>query len=483
MMNSPIIFWFRQDLRTHDLPGLFAAAATGRPIVPCYILDDASPGHWRVGEASRWWLHHSLLSLAGDLSGLGACLVLRNGEAGAELEKLQRETGAQDIYCTRMYEPWAADLEQRLHKRFSADGISFKRYGGALLHEPESILNLSDQPYKVFTPFWRKCRSKPEPALPQALSPDVNWLPKSFDSDALEDWQLCPTQPNWANEWSKWWSPGGDGARSKLEKFLEKGIESYSDGRNHPALDCTTRLSPHLHYGEISPREVWHRARSASAMDSKLEGQVDKFFSELGWREFSHHLMHSYPDIPETAFKPAFRQFPFIDDQVKLAAWQSGHTGYPLVDAGMRELWQTGYMHNRVRMIVASFLTKHLLIHWKEGAKWFWNTLLDADLANNSGGWQWVAGCGADASPYFRIFNPVIQGKKFDVRGEYIRKWVPELKDMPDRYLNTPWDAPEDVLKMAGIDLGTDYPHPVVDHQAAREGALAALASIREASE
>lgn len=479
-MKNPIIFWYRQDLRTSDLPGLLAAASTGRPIIPCYILDDENPQEWKVGAASRWWLHHSVKSLSGDLSALGGNLILRRGEAGAVLENVLDETGAQDIYCSRVYEPWATQLEQRLHEQFDARGVNFKRYAGALLHEPEAVLNLSGLPYKVFTPYWRRCLSRGEPPVPTTLSKDVNWFDQSLTSDDVDDWDLCPSRPDWASQWKPLWSPGSEGARSKLKEFLSRGVGNYSDGRDHPALDCTTRLSPHLHYGEISPREVWQQARNAAAANPALDGQVEKFFSELGWREFSHSLMSHFPDITERAFKEPFRHFPWIHSEAKLKAWQSGQTGYPLVDAGMRELWQTGYMHNRVRMIVASFLTKHLLIHWREGAKWFWDTLLDADLANNSSGWQWVAGSGADASPYFRIFNPIIQGEKFDADGEYIRHWVPELSRMPKRYLNRPWEAPVDILETAEVNLGIDYPHPIVDHKAARESALAALASIRE---
>jgi len=479
-MKNPIIFWYRQDLRTSDLPGLIAAAATGHPIIPCYILDDDTPLQWVAGAASRWWLHHSLQSLSGELSALGGHLVLRRGETSAVLQDLLQESGAQHIYCSRMYEPWAADLERRLHDQLSAKGVTFKRFAGALLHEPETVVNLSGSPYKVFTPYWRRCLSRGEPTLPQTLDENVSWSNQSLASDHVDDWQLCPTQANWAAGWNALWSPGSDGAHRKLNDFLAKGISNYSDGRDRPALECTSRLSPHLHYGEISPREVWLQARSAAAQFSELDGQIEKFFSELGWREFSHSLMSHFPDITERAFKEPFRQFPWIHSEAKLKAWQSGKTGYPLVDAGMRELWQTGYMHNRVRMITASFLTKHLLIHWREGAKWFWDTLLDADLANNSSGWQWVAGSGADASPYFRIFNPVIQGEKFDPEGEYIRHWVPELSRMPKRYLNRPWEAPEEVLEAAEVKLGSDYPLPIVDHKAARDSALAALASIRE---
>jgi deoxyribodipyrimidine photo-lyase len=479
-INAPILFWFRQDLRTHDLPGLAAAAATGRPIIPCYILDDETPGQWKIGSASRWWLHHSLASLTADLSELGGKLILRRGEALQALNQLAQQTGAQDIYCTRMYEPWATALELKLHNHFASQDINFKRYGGALLFEPETICNLSGLPYKVFTPFWRRCRAAPEVAAPASLTHEANWSTKNTACEDLQDWQLCPKNPDWAAQWSSRWAPGRDGANAKLESFLQEGIGNYSEGRNHPDMDCTTHLSPHLHYGEMSPRQVWHMARNIAAIKPQLEMEVDKFLSELGWREFSHHLMHHFPTIPEQAFKGVFRKFPWMADKEKLSAWQMGQTGYPMVDAGMRELWHTGYMHNRVRMIVASFLTKHLLIHWRKGADWFWDTLLDANLANNSSGWQWVAGSGADASPYFRIFNPITQGKKFDVEGHYIRRWVPELSALPARYLNCPWEAPAEVLHSAGIVLGADYPHPIVDHKAARESALAAYASLKE---
>ncbi|MFT4520880.1 MAG: deoxyribodipyrimidine photo-lyase [Halioglobus sp.] len=480
-MTTPIIFWYRQDLRTHDLPGLRAAAATGQPIIPCYILDDVTPGHWRMGSASRWWLHHSLQSLAEDIRDLGGRLVTRRGSTLQVLTELLEETGALEIYCTRMYEPWAAELEHALHGEFQTKDITFKRFGGALLHEPENILNLSGKPYKVFTPFWRRCLAEPEPERPQPIPDNTGWWTDSVTSEDIGGWSLPPQKPDWAADWTQWWTPGAQGAQEKLRAFLDDGLENYSEGRNHPALECTTRLSPHLHFGEMSPREVWHRAREVGAMQPKLAGEVAKLLSEMGWREFSHQLLHYFPSIPEEAFKAQFRQFPWLPDDGRLAAWQQGLTGYPIVDAGMRELWQTGYMHNRVRMIVASFLTKHLLIHWREGANWFWDTLLDADLANNSSGWQWVAGSGADASPYFRIFNPILQGEKFDAEGEYIREWVPELSRLPKRYLNCPWEAPPEVLETAGVELGKDYPHPIVDHKAARESALAAYKSLAKA--
>ena len=478
-MTSPIIYWYRQDLRTHDLPGLIAAAATGQPVIPCYILDDQAPGEWSPGGASRWWLHHSLASLGRDIAGAGGTLVLRSGNTGEELQKLIQETGAAEVYCSRHYEPWAAALEKQLHDDLDAAGVTLKRYGGNLLFEPEQISNQSGLPFKVFTPFWKHCLKMPEPAAPRPVPESITWLQGVLHSVPLDDLELRPRQPDWAAAWTDQWQPGSQGAAKKLQSFLQNGIENYSEGRNHPALDCTTRLSPHLHYGEISPRQLWHSARQTAATRPQLDSQVAKFLSEMGWREFSHHLLHHFPELDAQPFKERFAHFPWMSNDQGLQAWQRGQTGYPLVDAGMRELWHTGYMHNRVRMIAASFLTKHLLIHWRVGAKWFWDTLLDANLANNSCGWQWVAGSGADASPYFRIFNPILQGQKFDAQGEYIRHWVPELAAMPDRYLNNPWDAPAAILDSAGVHLGSTYPLPIVDHAKARESALAAYGALK----
>lgn len=478
-MPNPIIYWFRQDLRTTDLPGLAAAVATGQPLLACYILDDASPGEHRPGSASRWWLHHSLTALSAELDKLGIPLVLRRGATASELGRLIEESGADALYCARQYEPWARQLEQQLHQDLQ-QSVTFKRFPGALLFEPENISNQSGQPFKVFTPFWRHCRNGEPPPAPRPAPRAARGFAGSIAGDSLDGWQLCPKDPDWAATWTSLWQPGSAGAHSRLETFLAAGVNDYSEGRDHPARDTTSRLSPHLHFGEISPRQVWHEAMALAAGDAACREQIDKFLSELGWREFSYHLLHHFPDLAEQPFKPQFKRFPWLGDSAALTAWQRGQTGYPIVDAGMRELWQTGYMHNRVRMVVASFLTKHLLIHWRAGARWFWDTLVDADLANNSCGWQWVAGSGADASPYFRIFNPVTQGEKFDEQGIYIRRWVPELAGLPDRYLNRPWAAPKDVLADAGVCLGASYPGPIVDHKAAREAALAAYAAIKD---
>ncbi len=480
-MKQPIIYWFRQDLRIDDLPGLAAAAATGQPLLACFVLDDVAPGEHAPGGASRWWLQHSLAALALALEALGGRLVLRRGPARAMLVALARETEAAAVYCSRQYEPWAVADEQALHDALEGDGIDFRRYPGTLLFEPEQVATRGGTPFRVFTPFWRECLAATPPAAPAPPPARIHWHSGPVTGDRLEDWRLYPARPDWARGWESFWQPGSAGAGHRLQTFLAGGIGDYSEGRDHPERQATSRLSPHLHFGEISPRSVWHAARAHVAREPGAAGQVDKFLSELGWREFSYHLLLHFPHIAEQPFRESFTHFPWLGERDHLRAWQRGLTGYPVVDAGMRELWQTGYMHNRIRMVVASFLTKHLLIHWRKGADWFRDTLVDADLANNSCGWQWVAGSGADAAPYFRIFNPVTQGQKFDSDGGYVRRWVPELAALPDTWIHRPWEAPAEVLAAAGVVLGTTYPQPIVDHPSARAAALAAYEIVRSA--
>jgi deoxyribodipyrimidine photo-lyase len=479
-MSNPIIYWFRQDLRTADLPGLLAAAATERPLIACYIHDEKTPGEWAPGGASRWWLHYSLQALAGELEALGGQLLIRRGDALTELPALAHHVAAEGIYCSRHYEPWAGPLEQALHDSLEGDGIAFRRYPGSLLFEPDQVRNQAGQPFRVFTPFWKACRRQAEPGRPLAPPGKLRWHPLPAESLSLEQLGLLPRNPDWAAHWDTLWQPGSRGAEGSLQRFLDGPLADYREGRDHPARDTTSRLSPHLHFGELSPRQLWHTLQRHCAHHPELEQQRDKFLSELGWREFSYHLLHHFPSIPEQPFKSDFEAFPWMGSDQMLRAWQEGRTGYPIVDAGMRELWQTGYMHNRVRMIAASFLTKHLLIPWQSGERWFWDTLVDADLANNACGWQWVAGSGADAAPYFRIFNPTLQGKKFDASGEYVRRWVPELANLPDKYIHQPDQAPSEALDAAAISLGKDYPLPIVEHQSAREAALAAYASLKQ---
>lgn len=478
-MTTPIVYWFRADLRTRDLPGLVAAVKTGRPLLACYILDDESPGDWRLGSASRWWLHHSLRSLAATIEDLGGKLLLRRGNTRKVLPEILAAADADTVYCSQHFEPWARQLERDLQEELGRRGYSIKTFPGASLFHPGAVLNQSAQPYKVYTPFWRACRAHDAPPVPSSRPGKITWSSNLPQGDHLHDWCLLPSDPDWAEGWEKMWQPGEQGARGRLKSFLRGPVTEYRKGRDFPATDCTSRLSPHLRFGELSVGEVWHRVQAWAGKNPTQAAAAEKFLSELGWREFSHYLLYHFPTIPELPFKQQFQAFPWLGDKAALRAWQRGQTGYPVVDAGMRELWQTGYMHNRIRMVVASFLTKHLLIHWRAGEDWFWDTLLDADLANNACSWQWVAGSGADAAPFFRIFNPVAQGEKFDPEGHYVRRWVPEIAGLPDNYLHRPWEAPQPVLEQAGVQLGATYPHPIVDHKQAREAALAAYGDIK----
>ena len=472
-MTSPIILWLRQDLRLIDHPALCAAAEQG-PILFLYVLDDETPGEWRLGGASRWWLHRSLESL-----GKPVPLVLRRGKADDVIAQVLVETGARAVHFTRDYAPWSDGLERRVKAACDEAGATCHRHKGFLLHEPEAIRTGQGEPYKVYTPFSKACLATGEPREPRP-APKFKCWDGEVSSDALADWELLPQKPNWAEQIETAWSPGEAGARQRLAGFIDDGLEFYADDRDRPNRDVTSRLSPHLHFGEISPVQCWHAVRAAQAKaNGKLDRAVEKFLKEVLWREFSYHLLHHWPTLPEKPFRPEFANFPWSDNPDALAVWQKGRTGYPIVDAGMRELWATGIMHNRVRMIVASFLIKDLLIPWVDGERWFWDTLVDADIGNNAASWQWVAGCGADAAPYFRIFNPVLQGEKFDTKGDYVRKWVPELAKLPAEHIHLPWAAPSSVLKAAGVELGNNYPHPVVDHARARDRALAAYQEMK----
>jgi deoxyribodipyrimidine photo-lyase len=472
-MAPPVIMWFRHDLRLADHAALAAAAAAG-PVIPLYILDDETPGTWRPGGAARWWLHHSLRSLDAALP-----LVLKKGRADVVLAEVAEKTGAGMLVFARDHAPWSGALESRVKALCDRRGMVCQRFGGSLLHEPESIRTAAGEAYKVFTPFARACMVAGNPR-PVRAAPVVTAWQGDLAGDSLESWKLQPVRPNWAHGFSSHWQPGEAGARRRLAEFLADGLEGYADGRDRPALSVSSRLSPHLHFGEISPAQCWHAVdAAAAARGGRLDRSTEKFRQELLWREFSYHLLNQFPDLPHRPFRSEFAAFPWRDDAASRAAWQRGRTGYPIVDAGMRELWSTGTMHNRVRMIVASFLVKDLLVHWSEGARWFWDTLVDADIASNSANWQWVAGCGADAAPYFRIFNPVLQGQKYDADGDYVRRWLPELAGLPSRFVHCPWLAGATELRAAGIELGRTYPHPVVDHARARERALAALAAMK----
>ena len=470
----PVIAWFRQDLRLADNPALTAAYESGSSVLPIYILDDDSAGEWRAGGASRWWLHMSLESLNRSLDGK---LRLFRGKADDLLPRIATEVDAAGICWNRCYEPWRIDRDSRLKEALKADGRQVESFNGTLLFEPHAVTKNDGTPYRVFTPYYRKgcLEGAAEPRTPLA-KPAMILYDRSTVGVQLDALGLIP-DIKWYDEMAKQWQPGEPGAHDRLERFLAGGIRGYKEGRNRPDLEHVSRLSAHLHFGELSPNQVWHAARGLEPI-AGIEKDIDHFLSELGWREFSYYLLYHWPDLPVRNLQAKFDAFPWREDNEALQRWQRGQTGYPIVDAGMRELWRTGYMHNRVRMIVGSFLVKNLMLHWHHGEAWFWDTLIDADLANNSAGWQWIAGCGADAAPYFRIFNPVTQGNKFDPDGDYVRHYVPEIAGLPNKYLHNPWDAPPDALKNAGIELGVDYPAPVVELKASRERALAAFQSL-----
>lgn len=477
--DQPVIFWFRQDLRLCDLPGLKAAEDSGAPILACYFLDDQSPANWAPGGASRWWLHHSLVSLDAALRKRGGHLLVRRGNAAQELPALVREVGASDVFCSEHFEPWNRALQDSLAQTLDQTNAALHIHPGVVLRHPDTVSTQTGGAFKVFTAFWKASRRGL--AVPEALPAPAEgcFLTHALPGLASGEWDLLPTSPDWAAHWPELWRPGEAGAAAALEHFVTTGLGAYHTARDLPGVPGTSRLSPHLHLGEVSPAQVWRAIQSTPVADDEA---IDRYLGELGWREFNYYLLYHHPHLPEQPFRAPFKAFPWMAREDWFERWTQGNTGYPLVDAGMRELWHTGFMHNRVRMVCASFLTKHLLLPWQWGARWFWDTLVDADLANNSGGWQWVAGCGADAAPYFRIFNPVLQGEKFDRSGEYVRHWVPELAVLPDKYLHAPWTAPNKILEHFDIALGTTYPLPVVDHKEARAAALAAYDVLPSAS-
>jgi len=449
--GAPALVWFRQDLRLSDNPALAAALEQGGPVTPVYIWAPEEEGNWPPGAASRWWLHHSLSALGAALEQRGSRLIIRRGPTGQALRLLAAETGATAVFWNRRYEPAAIARDGEVKRDLRARGLLAESFNGSLLFEPWTIRNQSGKPFRVFTAFWRACLGGPAPSRtpdsPRVLPAPTMW-PRSLQAGDLG---LEPTV-DWASGIRDVWQPGESGAKRQLERFLREAIDRYPVDRDRPDLLGASRLSPHLHFGEISPGQIW---RAVLALGKGDAAACHSYLRQLGWREFAYHLLYHYPESPHAPLRPEFSKFPWQHEPKLLRAWKRGCTGYPLVDAGMRELWRTGWMHNRARMVAASFLVKHLLESWQEGAAWFWDTLVDADLANNTLGWQWVAGCGADAAPYFRIFNPAIQAAKCDPHGDYMRRWIPEL------------------------ETGAGYPSPVVEHAEARQRALDALASVR----
>jgi deoxyribodipyrimidine photo-lyase len=470
---APALLWFRWDLRLSDHAALQAAMRGGRPVLPVFILDDEAAGTWAPGGASRWWLHHSLTALAGHLGKLGAKLVLRRGPALELIPLLARQIGATEVHTGGFAEPWARALDRKVADALENDGIEFHRHRTGMMFNPDKIRTGSDGVYGVYSPFARACRAA---GPPQAIAaPKHLPCPKPPASDRLDDWELLPRHPDWAGGLRDAWTPGEAGAKARLDRFLSDGVSGYADHRNLPGIPGTSMLSPHLAWGEVSLPQTWFAAETRQ--EGKGRG-LEVFQSELLWREFSIYQLWHHPDLPELPLRPNFAGMPWRDDPTGLAAWKRGQTGIPIVDAGMRQLWQTGWMHNRIRMVTASFLTKHLLLPWQVGEAWFWDTLVDADLSSNAGNWQWVAGSGADAAPYFRVFNPVLQGHKFDTDGNYVRRFVPELAGLGDRHLHAPWEASEQELGEAGIILGKTYPHPIVDLAEGRDRALAAYRNL-----
>ncbi|WP_371193102.1 deoxyribodipyrimidine photo-lyase [Glaciecola sp. SC05] len=469
------IVWFRQDLRINDNPALKAACDNGE-VIPVYIFDETISGKADMGGACKWWLHHALTDLAASLN---QQLIVKRGNAQAILASLVTEYGATRVVWNRMYEPWARARDAQVKQHFNDNDITAKSFNGSLLWEPWEVLKKDETPYKVYTPYYRRgCLSKSAPRYPLER-PNLNIDP-SVANDAAKQisaLKLLPDIP-WDGGLTDMWTVSEKAAGAKLSWFINNAIKEYSDQRNLPAVRGTSQLSPYLHFGQISPNQVWYAITDAFQGDVSGRG-VDTYLSEIGWREFSYYLLYHFDDMQNINFNSKFDQFPWRKSEQDLQAWQKGQTGVPIVDAGMRELYQTGYMHNRVRMIVGSYLVKNLLIDWREGERWFWDCLVDADTASNSAGWQWVAGSGADASPYFRIFNPILQGEKFDKEGEYVKTYCPELSEMPKKYIHKPWEAPEDVLKAAKVKLGETYPHPIVELKPSRQRALDAFAKIK----
>lgn len=480
MSDGAVIIWFRSDLRVEDNPALNAAIETGKPVIPLYVLEPATCGRRGLGGASKWWLDKSLKSLSSSIERMGGQLILRAGEPKDIIENIISATGADAIFWNRRYGEAERNIDSELKEKFSEQGLSVRSFNGCLLTEPWTIKTGSGSHFRVFTPYWKNVRANYE--LPEAYPAPTEMIFHKVESDALVDWGLHPTKPDWSVEFDASWTPGEQGAENRLTDFLERAVSAYAVDRNRPDLEGgTSGLSPHLAFGEIAPTQIWRATQSRIASGEIDEDSAMVFLSEIVWREFSYVLLYHYPNLADENYNKNFSAMPWRESNEDYKAWCEGQTGYPIVDAGMRQLWQTGWMHNRVRMIVASFLTKHLLIKWQKGEDWFWDTLVDADPASNAASWQWTAGTGADAAPYFRVFNPITQGQKFDATGDYVRKWCPELAKLPNKFLFSPWEADPVTLASASVTLGETYPHPIVEHKIGRERALAAYEEVKAA--
>lgn len=474
----PVLLWFRYDLRLQDNPALQAALERGRPIIPVYLWSPEEESPWEPQGAQRWWLHRALESLRDALRERSLDLIFRRGPAGGELTSLLKTSGAKAVYWNRRYEPAIVERDSQLKKELQEDGVEVESFNGSLLFEPWKVSTGSGNPYKVYTPFWKNVKertiSRPQDldlTQLQERAPD-SW-PSGVELDSLD---LLPDH-NWYEKLESIWTPSELSGRQRLQQFIKEDIKDYADTRNFPDVAGTSGLSPYLHFGHISPAQIWWAVQDKT--DPTATG-AHTFLKEIVWREFAYHVLFYFPDTPEHPLRSEFQDFPWEKDSEVLERWKQGKTGFPLVDAGMRQLYEQGWMHNRVRMVVASLLVKHLLQPWQEGARWFWHTLVDGDLASNTLGWQWAGGCGADAAPYFRIFNPMTQSEKFDAEGNYIRRFVPELAKLEAPYIHTPWEAPKSILEAAGIRLGVDYPKPIIEHKKGRERALEAFEAVKK---
>ena len=472
-MSVKTIWWIRRDMRLDDNPTLQRALRSDA-LLPVYVHAPDEEAPWPLGGAQKWWLARSLASHARALSQVGSRLVILEGDAAKTLTDLARKLGATEVVWSRRFEPTALAQESRVEGALDSAGIAWSSYLANHLFDPEEIATQTGNPYQVYTPFSRNLRARGTPAQPKptpASLPPADGAPKGVSIESLD---LEPKR-DWAKRFPEFWTPGEQGAQANLKRFNDAALAAYPTGRDEPSTVGTSLLSPHLAFGEVGIRRVWH---TAAAPKVSPAASTDKFHAELLWREFATHVLVHFKHTDLKPLRPEFARFPWRKDAAALKAWQRGQTGYPLVDAGMRQLWTTGWMHNRVRMVVASFLVKHLLLPWQDGARWFWDTLVDADLANNSLGWQWAGGCGADAAPYFRIFNPTSQAEKFDADATYIKRWVPELARVPAKFALEPWEAPPLALAAAGVTLGETYPNPIVEHGMARERALGALSTV-----
>jgi deoxyribodipyrimidine photo-lyase len=476
---APVIVWLRRDLRLHDNPALHWATTQDRPVIVVYVHPTETK-RWQIGAASQWWLHHSLTAFSQELDTCGARLLILRGQPLDVLARLIGQTKATAVVWNRRYEPDAIATDAAVKATLKQDGIEAHSFAGNVCHEPWTVVKADQSPYRVFTAWWRAAEASESLPTTDKVDNIDGWQGKCADALAIAKLQLLPAL-DWADGFTAHWKPGEAGARQALQSALDERLTQYNDSRDIPSITGTSRVSAHLAFGELSPRTIVakvraHRGWKKAASREQLQG----FVRQIGWHDFANHLLFHFPDTPTEPLDKRFEAFPWVSAPEHLRAWQRGQTGIPLVDAGMRELWQTGWMHNRVRMITASLLIKNLGVHWLRGAEWFWDTLVDADLANNTMGWQWVAGCGADAAPYFRVFSPQRQGERFDKQGAYVRRWVPELEHLPDKYIHSPWEAPPLVLQQANIELGVDYPAPIIDLSASRKEALERFAQIKK---